>query len=65
MSKESKILSKKCFNDCPNCGATDPDIDWGSHEWIDTQAYQEATCLKCGCEFKEYYTYSDTEYTIP
>ena len=52
---------KKCFNHCPKCDATDPDIEWGDKEWLDNQAYQSATCKKCGCEFKEYYTYSDTE----
>jgi hypothetical protein len=55
-------IQKKCFNYCPNCGATDPNIEWGDKEWLDTQAYQEAECKKCGCVFKEYYTYSDTEF---
>jgi hypothetical protein len=53
--------SKVCFNHCPKCDATDPDIKWGEKDWFDNQAYQSATCLKCGCEFKEYYTYTDTE----
>ena len=52
---------KKCFNHCPKCDATDPNIDWGVKEWLDEQAYQSAECKKCGCNFKEYYTYSDTE----
>jgi hypothetical protein len=52
---------KKCFNHCPKCDATDPDIEWGDKEWYDTGAYQLAECKKCGCEFKEYYEYSDTE----
>lgn len=55
-------IQKKCFNHCPNCGATDPNIEWGDKEWLDTQAYQEAECKKCGCVFKEYYTYSETEF---
>jgi len=52
---------KQCFNHCPKCDATDPDIEWGDEEWLDQQAYQSAECKKCGCNFKEYYKYSDTE----
>jgi hypothetical protein len=58
----TNLIQKKCFNYCPNCGTTDPNIEWGDKEWLDTQAYQEAECKKCGCVFKEYYTYSDTEF---
>lgn len=52
---------KKCFNHCPKCNATDPDIEWGDKDWFNNQAYQSAECLKCGCKFKEFYEYSDTE----
>ncbi len=58
------MLNKKCENHCPDCGATDPDIEWGDKEWFDDGAYQTATCKKCNCEFKEYYKYSETEYEI-
>lgn len=56
------VKSKECFNHCPNCGATDPDIEWGDKDWLDNQAFQDAECLKCGCKFREFYTYSDTEF---
>ena len=56
-----KPKSKKCFNHCPKCDATDPDIEWGEKDWLDKAAYQSGTCKKCGCEFKEYYEYTDTE----
>jgi len=49
--------NKKCENYCPKCGSDD--IDWGDFITGDV-VYQRATC-KCGCEFKEYYEYSDTE----
>jgi len=52
---------KKCFNHCPKCNATDPDIEWGDKDWGGKQAWQSATCLKCGTKFMEVYTYSDTE----
>lgn len=55
-----------CFNCCPKCGATDPNIAWGDKDWKATQAWQDArqnaTCLKCGCDFEEVYTYTHTEY---
>ena len=52
---------KKCFNHCPKCDAGENEIDWGAKDWCDNQAYQSAVCKKCGCSFKEYYTYTDTE----
>jgi len=60
----SEITAKKCFNCCPNCGASDPEIDWGRKEWAADICYQEATCNICSCEFKEYYQYADTEFII-
>jgi hypothetical protein len=51
---------KKCFNHCPKCNATDPDIEWGDKEWDGSGAWQEATCKKCGCEFQEVYEYTTT-----
>jgi hypothetical protein len=60
--KEYKESSKKCFNLCPNCGASNDDIEWHAKEWFDNQACQTATCNICGCDFSEYYTYSDTEW---
>ena len=51
-------IQRKCLNHCPKCNATDPDIEWGDKEWGDTQAWQNATCKKCGCEFSETYNYS-------
>lgn len=56
--------SKKCFNHCPKCNATDPDIEWGDKEF-DTTCYQNATCKKCGCQFTEIYEYSKTEIDSP
>lgn len=54
---ETKI-QRKCFNHCPKCNATDPDIEWGDKDWANTQAWQNATCKKCGTEFTENYEYS-------
>ena len=56
------LIQKKCFNYCPKCGATDPYIEWGDKEWEDIEAFQDGECLKCGCEFKEWYVYDETEY---
>jgi len=55
--------SKKCPSHCPNCDAGDDDIEWGLFVF-DEASYQPATCNKCGCEFKEYYQYSDTEFDV-
>lgn len=52
---------KKCYNHCPNCGATDPDINWGKKDAGGDIAWQNATCRKCGQDFSEVYTYSFTE----
>ena len=59
--EESKNGPKKCFNYCPKCGATDPDIAWGDKDWGDTHSWQNATCKKCGCMFTEVYEYANTE----
>ncbi len=58
LNDEEQDNQKKCLNHCPKCNATDPDIEWGDKEWGDTQAWQNATCKKCGCEFSETYNYS-------
>jgi|TARA_Y100000310_G_scaffold56232_1_gene51587 hypothetical protein len=57
------ILSKKCENCCPACGA-EGDIRWGDKEWQDDVCYQWADCNKCGTEFREYWKYSDTEWEV-
>ena len=54
-----------CFNKCPKCGATDPDIQWGDKDWQDHFGYQSATCLECGCEFTEFYRYIYSEIDTP
>lgn len=59
----AKEKSKKCFNHCPDCDATDPDINWGIMEADGNEAWMGAICKKCGCEFKEYYKYTETEWT--
>lgn len=53
-------IKQECFNCCPKCNAPETDIEWGNKEWLDKEAYQEATCKKCGCEFKEIYEYTQT-----
>ena len=58
---ETEII-KKCFNYCPKCNATDPNIEWGDKDWADAFAWQNATCTVCGCEFTEIYEYTQTEY---
>ena len=58
---EEITMPKSCFNHCPKCGAGEDCIDWGDKDWFDNHAYQRAECKKCGCEFKEYYKYTDTE----
>ncbi len=55
------INEKECFNHCPKCNATDPDIEWGEKEWDGDCAWQNAICKKCGCEFREVYQYAFTE----
>ena len=53
-------IKQRCFNRCPNCGSPETDIKWGNKRWLSEEAYQEATCKKCGCEFREVYEYSQT-----
>jgi len=53
--------SKECFNRCPKCDADEMDIEWGSKDWEGTEAWQEAVCKKCGCEFVEIYEYYCTK----
>lgn len=55
--------SKKCEDICPNCGADYEDITWGAFV-IDEAIYQPGDCTKCGCFFKAYYTYCDTEFEV-
>ena len=55
---------KRCFNFCPNCGAGENQIEWGSKEWMDNAAAQDAECNVCGCYFKEYYVYASTEFEV-
>ena len=59
MSETSKV----CLNHCPNCNAGVDDINWGSFITGDV-VYQEGECEICGCCFKEYYEYSDTEFVL-
>ena len=49
----------KCENHCPKCNSEN--ILWGIVEVGDCVIYQPATCNDCGCTFKEYYKYTDTE----
>ena len=58
-------IPKKCFNHCPKCDATDPNIEWGEKEWGCDQAWQSATCNKCNCEFTETYDYVYSEIEEP
>jgi hypothetical protein len=58
---EPKTEDKQCYNHCPKCNATDPDIEWHEKDWSGDAAWQNATCLKCGHEFSEVYVYSFTE----
>ena len=37
------MLNKKCYGRCPDCGAANPDIEWGNREWFDKGIYQIAT----------------------
>lgn len=36
-------------NQCPACGSDN--VDWGSHEVLDSSTYQEASCSTCGARF--------------
>lgn len=67
----SKLVEKNCEYHCPQCGAngTRPkyeNIEWGSFEEDDSDDphyYISGKCFKCGCEFKEFYTYDPMIYT--
>jgi len=54
-------LQRNCFNHCPKCDATNPNIEWREKEWSGLSAWQNATCNKCGCEFWEVYEYKISE----
>ena len=53
--------AKKCENHCPRCNSEN--IFWDVLEHTGAVIYQPAKCNSCGCQFKEYYAYSDTEIT--
>ena len=53
-------IKQRCFNRCPNCGSRENHNEWGDKEWLEKEAYQEAICERCGCEFREVYEYSQT-----
>ena len=60
------LSSKVCESICPNCGAGQNSIDWNLFVF-DEVSYQGGicgACQHCGCNFKEYYTYSDTEWYV-
>ncbi len=52
---------KTCYNQCPKCGASGDDIEWGKFE-LEEEPWQEGTCKKCGCVFHEVYKYAVTAY---
>ncbi len=57
-------ISKKCSTDCPNCGVDEDDVEFGGVV-CDTDIgviYIPCSCKKCGCEFKMYFGYTDTEF---
>ena len=60
MLRELIMTSKECENHCPKCNSED--IKWDSIVVGDNVIYYPATCYKCGCEFKEYFQYSDTDW---
>lgn len=45
---------------CPNCGEV-CEVEGGHVEIDDFHAWQDVTCLKCGCEYTEIYEYCFTE----
>ena len=51
-------MPNECENHCPKCDSTD--VNYDSIEVGDV-LYYPARCESCGCNFREYYTYSDTE----
>lgn len=64
MNNEQKIKSKKCGTNCPNCMTSDEDnVTFGKIVCEDI-IYQPAKCLICGCEFKMYFEYSNTEFDL-
>ena len=62
MSVIGDITSKKCRDQCPNCGAYD-EVSWGEIVAEDV-IYHPGDCLKCGCHFHQYYDYADTEFEV-
>lgn len=55
-----EIQSKRCENYCPKCESNN--VDWGDTHYTNNENYQEAVCLDCGCEFKEWRAYIETEW---
>jgi len=49
---------RKCENHCPKCNSEN--ISSIGTCFADV-VYQKLVCKDCGCGFKEYYKYSDTE----
>lgn len=58
---KNELLSKKSESHCPKCYAGLDDIEWGVADFNEVKC-QTGICKKCGCEFTEYYNYSDTEW---
>ncbi|MCD6436387.1 MAG: hypothetical protein J7L15_08405 [Clostridiales bacterium] len=57
------IRNKKCENRCPACNSEN--IDWGDTDICETETFQEGSCEECGCDFKEYSAYKETEWDDP
>jgi len=55
---------KNCADQCPSCGATSDDIDYGIIN-TNESPYYEAECKICGCAFHEIYEYASTAYDGP
>ena len=55
------MKTKKCENHCPKCNSTN--VDWEISDFLPNgEISQNAQCLDCGCQFREYSRYYETEW---
>ncbi len=67
MAKKDRVYEtmKKCYNHCPNCGASDKEgcLTFSSLE-ADVNPHQDGLCDKCGITFTEVYGYIGTQFVV-